>query len=399
MTQLHLIAALEGTGYHPASWRHPSARPAELFQPGYWAHLGRTAERARLDAVTLEDGFGLQTARRNQPDQRVDQVRGRLEANLLASFIAPHTSHIGLIPTAVPTHSEPFHIASSISTLDWVSGGRAGWRPQVSSRADEASLVGRRAVPEVELARRDDPQVQQLMADLFDEASDVVEVVRRLWDSWEDDAIIKDVATGRFVDRDKLHYVDFEGRFFAVKGPSIVPRPPQGQPLVLALAHQLIPFRFAARSADVVCVTPSDQADVARWVGDIRQAEVDVARTGPPLRILADLVVFLDDSAQAARDRRADLDRLDGHPWRTDCAIVTASPAELADLLLAWAGEGLDGFRIRPAVIGHDLDRFVDEVVPRLQAAGAFRTAYAEDTLRPRFGLDRPANRYATVTP
>ena len=96
------------------------------------------------------------------------------------------------------------------------------------------------------------------VADLFDEAADFVEVTRRLWDSWEDDAEIRDVATGRFIDREKLHYIDFEGRWFSVKGPSITPRPPQGQPLVTVLAHVPVAFRLAARSADVVFITPTD---------------------------------------------------------------------------------------------------------------------------------------------
>lgn len=398
MAHLHLVAALDGTGWHPASWRHPSARPAELFTPRYWIDHARTAERGLLDAITIEDGFGVQTARRGVPDDRTDQVRGRLEATLIASFIAPRTTRIGLIPTAVPTYSEPFHIASAISTLDHVSRGRAGWRPQVSTRADEAALVGRRPVPDVDLTRRDDPDVQRFVADLFEEAGDVVEVVRRLWDSWEDDAVIKDVATGRFVDRDKLHYVDFAGRFFSVKGPSIVPRPPQGQPLVAALAHSRIPFELAARAADVVFVTPADQGDVARWVADVRQAEADVARAGVPLRVLADLVVFLDDSANGARDRRDRLDQLDGRRFGSDAAMFTGTAGELVELLVGWAGEGLDGFRLRPAVLGHDLPRVVDDVVPRLQAADAFRTAYDDGTLRERFGLSRPLSRYATAS-
>ncbi len=124
---------------------------------------------------------------------------------------------------ATVTHTEPFHVSKAIATLDHISHGRAGWQPRVSSTAPDAELFGRRGEP-----GRDE---------LFDEAGDFVEVVRRLWDSWEDDAVIRDVATGRYVDRDRLHYVDFTGRYFSVKGPSITPRPPQGQPVVAVLAH------------------------------------------------------------------------------------------------------------------------------------------------------------------
>ncbi len=275
---LHLAVALDGTGFHPASWRHAGARPAELFTPGYWIDQALTAERGLLDLVTIDDSFGLQSSNRRVLDGRTDQVRGRLDAVMLASLIAPRTTHLGLVPTANTTHTEPFHLASTFSTLDWVSQGRAGWRPQVSGSQHDADHVGRRQFPRADPTRRDDPAATAFMRDLFDEATDAVDVVRRLWDSWEDDAVIRDVATGRFVDRAKLHHVDFEGRFFSVKGPSIVPRPPQGNPLVVALAHSQIPFEFAARAADVVLVTPADTADVPRWVADVRLAEAAVGR-------------------------------------------------------------------------------------------------------------------------
>ena len=230
----------------PLRGAHPSARPTELFTAGYWASLARTAERGLLDLLTIEDAFGLQSARYAAPDERTDQVRGRLDAALIASFLAPLTTRIGLVPTVNTTHTEPFHVASAISTLDYASHGRAGWRAQISVKAAEAALVGRRAFPDVHPRRSNDDERAAFVGDIFDEAADAVEVVRRLWDSWEDGAEIRDQATGRFIDRDKLHYVDFEGRFFSVKGPSIVPRPPQGQPLVVALAHSTVPFEFAA---------------------------------------------------------------------------------------------------------------------------------------------------------
>src|SRR6202043_3228958 len=119
---------------------------------------------------------------------------------------------------------------------------------------------GRRSLPPLSRADRGRPEAQQLIADVFDETADYVEVLRRLWDSWEDDAEIRDAATGRFVDTAKLHYIDFEGRWFSVKGPSVTPRPPQGQPVVAALAHATVPYRLAARQADMVFVTPHDAA-------------------------------------------------------------------------------------------------------------------------------------------
>ena len=178
---------------------------------------------------------------------------------LIAARVAPVTRHIGLVPTAITTHTEPFHLSKAIATLDYVSGGRAGVRVQVAGRADTAAHFGRREIRQLSTERLADPDVQRLVAEHFDEAADYVEVLRRLWDSWEDDAEIRDVATGRFIDRDKLHYIDFEGRWFSVKGPSITPRPPQGQPVVAALGHATVPYRLIARSADVGFVTPRDR--------------------------------------------------------------------------------------------------------------------------------------------
>ncbi|MBN9618673.1 MAG: LLM class flavin-dependent oxidoreductase, partial [Actinobacteria bacterium] len=241
---LHLAVALDDAGWHPAAWREPGARPADLFTAGYWLDLVREAEAGLLDFVTIEDSLGLQTERYTEPEPRTDRVRGRLDAVLIASRIAPLTRHIGLVPTAVATHTEPFHLSKAIATLDYVSTGRAGVRVQVSARAHEAALVGRRTVPHFTFADIGTDEVQGLIAELFDEARDYVEVLRRLWDSWEDDAEIRDVATGRFVDRDKLHYIDFVGSTFRVKGPSITPRPPQGQPIVSVLAHQTVPYRL-----------------------------------------------------------------------------------------------------------------------------------------------------------
>ena len=391
---LHLAFALDGAGFHPAAWRHPSASPEAIFTARYWAELAATAERGRIDFLTIEDSFGLQSSRLAGPDRRTDQVRGRLDATVLAARLAPLTRHIGLVPTAVTTHTEPFHIASAIATLDYVSKGRAGWRPQVSWRVSEAQHVGRRQIPEIS-PTSDDPAARTLVADLFEEAADSVEVVRRLWDSWEDDAIIKDEATGRYIDRDRLHYVDFEGRFFAVRGPSIVPRPPQGNPLVAALAHSRIPFEFAARSADVVFITPSAIGDVPNWVGQVRDAERSVDRAGVPLKVFADLVVFLDDSESAAADRKHQLDELDGETLRTDAAVFVGTPDALATQLNAWRSFGLDGFRLRPGVLPHDLGQIVDGLVPALARSGSFRTEYGDETLRARLGLARPASRYA----
>ncbi|MTD52835.1 LLM class flavin-dependent oxidoreductase [Amycolatopsis pithecellobii] len=348
---LRLAAALDGAGWHPAAWREPDAQPDALFTAGYWAGLAAEAERGLLDFVTIEDSLGPQT-------DRTDRVQGRLDAVLIASRIAPLTRNIGFLPTVIATHTEPFHISKAIATLDYVSQGRGGVRPRISVAQSEADHFGRREVrPE----------------ELLDEVADYVEVLRRLWDSWEDDAEIRDVATGRFVDRGKLHYIDFEGRFFKVKGPSITPRPPQGQPPVAVLAHADPVYRLAERSADVVFVT-----------------ERDAAVKGP--LVFTDLVVFLDESERAAEDRKARLDEVAGEDYTSDAEIFVGTPAQLADRLLA---QDVFGYRLRPAAIPHDLTAITRGLVPELQRRGVFRREYEANTLRGLLGLDRPANRYA----
>jgi alkanesulfonate monooxygenase SsuD/methylene tetrahydromethanopterin reductase-like flavin-dependent oxidoreductase (luciferase family) len=291
------------------------------------------------------------------------------------------TAGIGLVPTAVVTHTEPFHLSKAIATLDHVSTGRAGVRVKVASSPHVAAHFGRREPGSPE--------------DLFAEAGDWVEVVRRLWDSWEDDAEIRDVATGRFVDREKLHYVDFAGRFFSVKGPSITPRPPQGQPVVAALAHQALPYQLVGRSTDLGFVTPADAADAARIVGEVRAAQSAAGRAGETVHVFGDVVVFLDDDAATAAARRARLDETAGEEYRSDAHVFAGTPSALADLLVSWAEAGLTGFRLRPAALPHDLRQVTSGLVPELQRRGRFRTAYEASTLRGLLGLPRPANRYA----
>ncbi|MCX5527916.1 LLM class flavin-dependent oxidoreductase [Streptomyces bobili] len=390
---LHLAVALDGTGWHPASWREPVSRPHELFTAGYWADQVAEAERGLLDFVTIEDGLGPQSSHFLHPDERTDQVRGRLDAVLIASRIAPLSRHIGLVPTVVATHTEPFHISKAVATLDHVSSGRAGLRVQITARPTEAAHFGRRTLPRIEAY--DAPATRELVADLFDEAGDHVEVVRRLWDSWEDDAEIRDVSTGRFIDRDKLHYIDFEGRHFSVKGPSITPRPPQGQPLVTALAHDTVPYRLVARAADVGYTTPHDAGQARAILTEIRAEQEAAGRAEERLHVFADLVVLLDDDPAEAAARRDRLDTLAGEEYRSDARIFAGTPAQLADLLQELAQAGLTGFRLRPAVVGHDLPAITRGLVPELQRRGAFRRAYEADTLRALLGLPRPANRYA----
>ncbi|MBW0014106.1 LLM class flavin-dependent oxidoreductase [Mycobacterium sp.] len=360
--QFHVGVALDGYGWHPQAWR-PTLRadPAapSVLSGRHWVQLAVTAERGLLDFLTIDDTLMPQIGR----GERIhpDRLAGRADAVLVAARIAPATQHIGLIPVATVTHTEPFHVSKSIATLDYVSHGRAGWQPRVSATTHEAALFG----------RRDPSRIA-----LFDEAIEYVDVVRRLWDSWEDDAIIRDVSTGRYVDVDRLHYIDFAGKYFSVKGPSITPRPPQGQPLVAALAHVGPAYEFAAAAADVVFITPADDAAVAGILDEVHAAG------GSRLKVLADVVVSFTGDGD----------------FRSDALVFNGSATELVDMLLGWQRLGIDGARLRPAVNATDLPTIVGEVVPLLQRAGRFRTGYRQgETLRARLGLPVAPNRYAAV--
>jgi alkanesulfonate monooxygenase SsuD/methylene tetrahydromethanopterin reductase-like flavin-dependent oxidoreductase (luciferase family) len=386
----YLSVALDGVGWHPAAWRGAEVDARDVFGPRYWVGLIQEAEWAGLDFVTIEDSLLLQSTSTKHPEGRTDRVLGRLDAVLVAARVAPVTARVGIIPVATTTHTEPFHISKAIATLDYVSRGRAGFQARVSPTRAEAAQFGRREI-------EDPASTGAEVLGLMDEAADFIEVVRRLWDSWEDDAEIRDVATGRFVDRDKLHYIDFEGPWFSVRGPSITPRPPQGQPIVSVLAHVDAAFRLAARSADVVFVTPQSSEDARGLVEGIRSYEEAVGRLLPPLRVVADLLVFLDDEPGQALARKERLDLLDGRPLRSDALIFAGTPAELVDLIAEWQSAGIEGYRLRPGAIPRDFDAIAHEVVAELADRSLRPPSYQESTLRARLGLSRPANRYASV--
>jgi alkanesulfonate monooxygenase SsuD/methylene tetrahydromethanopterin reductase-like flavin-dependent oxidoreductase (luciferase family) len=366
--QLHLGVALDGYGWDPQAWRATLAADPDtpsVLSGRYWADLAATAERGLLDFLTIDDTLMPQIGRSSRIHP--DRLAGRADAVLVAARIAPVTRHIGLIPVATVTHTEPFHVSKSIATLDYVSHGRAGWQPRVSATAHEAALFGRRSVN---------------AGELFEEAREYVDVVRRLWDSWEDDAVIRDVAAGRYVDREKLHYIDFTGKYFSVKGPSITPRPPQGQPVVAVLAHAGPVYEFAADSADVVFVTPTDEASLQGILDEVRAAR------GGDLKVFADVVVSFDGDGDGDGD---------GDP-RSDALNFAGSATELVELLRGWQRLGIDGARLRPAINAADLPVIVEQVVPLLQRAGRFRTGYSDgETLRERLGLPVAPNRYTAV--
>lgn len=376
MRELHLGIDLDGAGHHPAAWRERDARPRDLFTPAYFVDLVQQAERGTFDFVTIGDSFALPAGR--------DRVRGSLDALLTLARVAPQTRAIGLVPEVTTTHTEPFHVSKNVATLDWVSLGRAGWKVGVSSTEAEAAHFGRKdAAP---------------LDELYAEAEEAVDVVVRLWDSWEDDAVIKDQATGRFVDRDKLHYVDFEGRFFGVRGPSITPRPPQGHPIVAVDATSDLGLPIAGTHADLVFVDASDPESASARRSEIRARVAAAGRDPDDVTVLANVDVVLEADRAAARATRERLDaRAPGAAGVSGLDFV-GTPSDFADLVETWfRADAVDGFTIRPAVLPQGLTMLVDEVVPILRERDVFRRAYDGSTLRDHLGLVRPPNRYAVT--
>lgn len=392
--KVHIAVALDGAGWHPAAWREPTARPTELTTAGYWRDLVRAADDAGVVFATIEDALTLE-GRTAEADAgiRRDRVRGRLDALLVASFLAPLTRRIGLVPTVTTTHPEPFHLATGLQTLDHASLGRAGARIVAGSSPQERANFGRRgdgpdgfpASGRVE----DDPAWQAA----FREAGEVVDAIRRLADSWEDDAIIRDVESGRFLDRERVHNADFEGEFFSITGASIVPRSPQGQPLITALAHQSVPYRFAAEHADVVFITPRSADEAAAIIAEVERVAAEVRDEPERLRVFADLLVLIEETEAAALEAWNRLE--ERAPIATDAHIAIGTAATIVDELRTLAAAGVDGIRLRPARLPADLTAITEQVVPVARAAGILQEDDGSPTLRQRLGLPLRSSRFA----
>jgi alkanesulfonate monooxygenase SsuD/methylene tetrahydromethanopterin reductase-like flavin-dependent oxidoreductase (luciferase family) len=372
---LRFGVSLDGAGRHPAAWREPDARPERLFTADHTVELALLAERAGFDFVTLDDSFRLQEGGEGA-------VRGQLDAMLTMSRVAPATSRIGLVPTVTTTHTEPFHISKNVATLDFVSLGRAGWLVDVSTTEAEALHFGRRPVLPPD--------------ELYAEASEAVDAVTQLWDSWEDDAVIRDVATGRYIDRDRLHVTNFEGRFFSVRGPSITPRSPQGQSLVFVAAVDDHALAVGIQRADVIIVDVATVGEAARRRDRIRDGLDAAGRDSAGVSVLATLDVLLGATPAQANDAAR---RLDAAAAPTHGPLsYRGGPQGFVDLVDEWASAGVvDGFVLRPEALPSTLRRLADDAAPLLQARGLLRTDDPGPTLRHRFGLQRPDNRYAAA--
>jgi alkanesulfonate monooxygenase SsuD/methylene tetrahydromethanopterin reductase-like flavin-dependent oxidoreductase (luciferase family) len=356
---LLLAVEVDGAGAHPAAWRYPGTTETVRFLKETVA----SAEQAGFAFVTLGD-------------EPVPPPAGaRIEAGTRAAFLSRLTRRIGLAPALHVTTTEPFHLATQLASLDHASHGRAAWVVGAANDGPARATIG--AAP-----LDDDAKVQEIR--------DVIDVARALWDSWEDEAVIKDVATGRFLDNDKVHHIRFEGASFSVVGPLITPRPPQGQVVVIA-ADEL----GVADRADVTLVG-SFSAVTGHGLQALAQRAERAREAGSPL-VFAELEVVLSLPDERAASRLARLNALE--PWPVTDRARFAGSADALTAVLAGFAAHVDGVLLHPAEAEVDFPVLANDVLPKLAESGLARGPGPDDgTLRDVLGLPRPANRFAAAT-
>ena len=362
---MHLFTSLTAHGWHPAAWRvveRPGFAGAKPF-----LEAAAMAERGGLDAVLL----GLPAATRvTRETGRVDGLR--LDPLPLLGLLIGATERIGLCGHWPVDIAEPFHVARVFATLDHLSGGRTGWIAGLAGRAETEGRFQRADLP------YDGPDAMARQIELID-------VARQLWDSWEDRGFVVDQATGTFANPAHVHPIDHASRFFTVRGPLNVPRPVQGQPVIL---QRDVPARERAdlaASTEIVLGGPATLADA-------RRARVEWQALAPRVRYVVRLEAILGDTEDIATRRAAELEALADDRR----ARFVGTPERLAAHLADWHAAGAcDGFDVLPAVMPVDLDLLVQAVVPLLRARGLRPAGYAGRTLREHLQLVRPLSRFA----
>lgn len=366
LKRLILSASIGGLGYHPGA---PASQPQRLTELGHYRQLLRAAERGRLDFVLLEDGRAVTG----------EWPIGRLDALTVLARLAPETSSVGLVASKPTTYSEPFTVSRELATLDFVSGGRAGWDVTMLASSAEAQNYGEpRALPDAE---------RRLIA------AEYVEVSRKLWDSWEDDAVVLDRAGGRYLDPARLHHINHVGAHFKIRGPQITYRPPQGHVVIVAVDRGDPGAPLSAALADVLVLRQPTLVAAQQAYAEHQQA---AATAGRDVRVLQSVLPILGATAELAQARAAELDARAPAAGGPDLLRAIGTPAQVADLLEEWFRAGAaDGFHLLPAVLPGDLEALADELVPELRRRGLLSAEYGGRTLREHLGLARPGSQYA----
>ncbi|MGI5377668.1 NtaA/DmoA family FMN-dependent monooxygenase [Streptomyces sp. CA-251387] len=373
-------------GHHAGAWRYPGVRPERALGFDHYRMLAQTAERGRLDFLLLDDALGEDLSRGDGHGPGRPGGVAHLEPLTLLSALAVHTRHVGLVASATTTCTEPFSVARTFASLDFISGGRAGWHVTVPITDAEAQNFGIERPPGVVMG--------------YHRADEFLHVATRLWDSWEDDAFLYDQLTGRYFDPAKLHVPAHRGDHFQVRGPLNIARPPQGHPV---LVHSPLPSAdardFTAEWADVILI---GRRTMARASAEIHALRAQLAERGrEPDRVRIMPTVFLvtgrtrgeaEDIYSALQDSLGPDARLEAPGTEPGPAFLLGSAQEVADELEEWfVHGGADGFVFLPSHLPDGLAALVDHVLPLLRRRGLLRTRYEGHTLRDRLGLPRPS--------
>ncbi|MBO3744246.1 LLM class flavin-dependent oxidoreductase [Actinoplanes flavus] len=432
--QLHLNAFLMSVGHHEAAWRLPESDPYADLNVEHFKNLARIAERGKLDSLFLADVPVIF-------DQVGRRPSGILEPTVLLTALAGATQHIGLIATASTTYNEPYNLARRFASLDIVSGGRAGWNIVTTAGLDSARNFNLDALP----AHRD----------RYERAAEFVDVSVKLWDSWDDDAIVADKEAGVWGDQDRIYPPAHKGRYYSVAGALNLPRSAQGRPVLVQAGSSENGRNFAAKYAEAVFTAHQTLPDAQEFYDDLKRRAAEHGRDPDRVKILPGIVPLIGATESEARELEAELERLirpeyaltqladllgvDPGELSLDAPLPASLPEEeqiegaksrrtlivnlgrrenltvreligrlgggrghltfagtavqVADKLEHWFESGAaDGFNIMAPVLPSGLAAFVDQVVPILQERGRFRTAYTGQTLREHYGLPRPAN-------
>ena len=431
--QMNLMLFLATSGFHQGAWRRADSSAHELLSLDLLKRIAASAEEAKLDAVFMADGLGLDVGRRRQP-RLFD-----LEPVTAMSAIAAVTSHIGVISTLSTTFNEPFNVARYMNSADHLSDGRVGWNIVTSTGGGQ------------NFVRQMPPHDQRYAI-----AEEFVTVVKELWDSWDDDAVIDDRASGDWVVGEKVHPIDFHGQHFDVAGPALSPRSPQGWPVLVQAGQSADGIAFAARHAEVI-FTAQNELELARaFYTAVHDALAASGRATDSVRILPGLMPIIGssrDHAQEIADDLADLvdpvaalryvsnfiadidlgtlpldepiplellpdvDENEGNRSRyvlfhkraveerqtlrelmrlgargAGHLVVIGTASDVADIMEEWfTGDACDGFNIGIPYIPAGLGTLTADLVPELQRRGLFRKEYESPTLRGHLDLERPA--------
>ena len=434
--QLKLGAFMRPVSIHTGAWRYPGALPDAIFNLDHLKRFIRKLEAARFDAFFMADHLAVL----NMPLEALKRSHTvtSFEPFTLLSALSQVTEHIGLVATASTSFDEPYHVARRFASLDHLSAGRAGWNIVTTSNPEAARNFGL------------DEHLRHEVR--YERAREFYDVVTGLWDSWHDDAFVRDVEAGVYFDPERLHVLNHRGPHLSVKGPLNIARPVQGWPVVVQAGASDAGRQLAAETAEVVFTAQSTLEDGRRFYADVKGRMDALGRNCDHLKILPGALVVVGDTLEEARAIRARLDGLvhyesaiaslsialghDASQFDPDGALpdipdsdasksarervialarrenltvrqlaqrlggysglaLVGTPASIADEMEEWLDSGgSDGFNVMFPWLPGGLDEFVDKVVPELQRRGIFRREYEGKTLRENLGLPRPANRF-----